>query len=522
LITGSVNKVASQATLESFGSCIIGMMPGNSPPPHDDKLTPNDHATYHQSDVYSTQNLLRHLMQTRQSQLGRQYEIHQRDTQRSTEGAMVSTLNENMPSFFFQQHAPLHQQHEPAIILQEGGSSHRDMVAHLADLSQQAHLQDTSASQGSAMHFHGLNLQQNSLGQYSNRFNPTQAPIDDEALNMLLAANIRNTPPSFTNMMNVTDQGESNAMHDTGMLRAYNQSIRTHAFVSSANHAQQQNFGEVLSMGPTFLDSHSHLSGVRQSMNNPSMHQATSQAGPNRGIMQNTHFSEGIFQGEMPDRIEPRGMGNSLLGHGMIDIPFGIQQQRLHELRVGEKRPYGADGPKEPKPKRKRGQRKKPADMPRRALSAYNLFFSAERQRILKEIAAQESGGATVDPEKFDDGEHVEGCQALQRPLFPSQVTRRPHRKTHGKIGFQTLAQTVGRRWKELSVEQKSYYQELADQDMTRQKDAMEEYYKMQAEEKAVSVADDEEKGKDVNDKVTSDLDDEGSDAEKEEAPFDT
>lgn len=514
--------MASQATLVKLGRCIIGMMPGSSPPPHDDKLTPNDHATYHQSDAYSGQNVLRHLMQTRQAQLGRQFEIHQRDTQRSSEGAMISTLNENMPSFLFQQHGPLHQQQMPANVLQEGGSSHRDMVAHLSDRSHQMHLQDTSASQGSAMNFHGLNLQQNSLGQFSNRFNPTQASIDDETLNMLLAANIRNPTPSFTNMMNATDQGESNSMHDSGMLRAYNQSIRTQAFVASANHAQQQNFGEVLSMGPTFLDSHSHLSGLRQSMNNPSMYQATSQAGPSRGLMQSTHFSEGIFQGEMPDRIEPRGMGNSLLGHGMIDIPFGIQQQRLHELRVGEKRPYGLDEPRPPKPKRKRGQRKKPADMPRRALSAYNLFFSAERQRILKEIAAQEGGGTTVNPERLTDGEHVEGCQALHRPLFPSQVTRRPHRKTHGKIGFQTLAQTVGRRWKELSVEQKSYYQELADQDMTRQKDAMEEYYKMQADEKSESVAEGEEKDKDINDKVSGDLDDEGSDSEKDEASFNT
>ena len=133
------------------------MMPSNSPPPHNDKLIQNDHAAYNQIDANSRQNLLRQLMQTRQTQLGRHFDIHQRDIQRSNDGAMVSTLNENMPSFYYQHQGPLHHQHEPANVLQDGGPSHRDMVAHLSDLSHQTNVQDTSASQGPGMHFHGLN-----------------------------------------------------------------------------------------------------------------------------------------------------------------------------------------------------------------------------------------------------------------------------------------------------------------------------------------------------------------------------
>lgn len=151
--------------------------------------------------------------------------------------------------------------------------------------------------------------------------------------------------------------------------------------------------------------------------------------------------------------------------------------------------------------KKKRKHKKKPVDMPRRPLSAYNLFFSEERERILKEIDGKEGDDKDDDEGEEDskkDGDESESGvspkpKALMRPLIPAQKKRRPHRKTHGKISFQELARLVGERWKNLSDERRQYYQDLAKDDMKRQKAAMEEYYAKQNVSKPKSVEKTEE-----------------------------
>lgn len=159
------------------------------------------------------------------------------------------------------------------------------------------------------------------------------------------------------------------------------------------------------------------------------------------------------------------------------EVKFGVDFEKLDGGRQGKRR-YN---------------KKKPSDMPRRPLSAYNLFFSDERERILQEIEAKEKGEETPQTEEVED-KAVDYAnkkpKALLRPLLPSEKKRRPHRKTHGKISFRELAQMVGRRWKALPDEKRAHYQELAKEDMTRQKKAMEEYYMKQSEK---GMNDDEE-----------------------------
>ncbi len=164
----------------------------------------------------------------------------------------------------------------------------------------------------------------------------------------------------------------------------------------------------------------------------------------------------------------------------MMDLSQRMQKQRT-DGKFGPLDLYTEEAP--PK-KQKRAHRKKPADMPRRPLSAYNLFFSEERERILKEIEGKEVKEDQSETNEDEGGEGTSKPKAFLRPLVATEKKRRPHRKTHGKISFQTLARMVGERWKGLTEERRKYYQELAEEDAKRQKAAMEEYHAKQSASK--------------------------------------
>jgi HMG (high mobility group) box len=176
-----------------------------------------------------------------------------------------------------------------------------------------------------------------------------------------------------------------------------------------------------------------------------------------------------------------RGMGSMGMGmmmghhphHGMGFVDGGMPDFS----HAGGNLDMRGDANLQPPFKKKRTHKKKPLDMPRRPLSAYNLFFSEERERILKEIEKKEGKDDEIPGAEAPEEEKP---KALLRPLIPAEKKRRPHRKTHGKISFQELARMVGERWKNLPDDERKYYQDLAQEDMKRQKAAMEEYYAKQ------------------------------------------
>jgi hypothetical protein len=95
--------------------------------------------------------------------------------------------------------------------------------------------------------------------------------------------------------------------------------------------------------------------------------------------------------------------------------------------------------------------------MPKRPLSAYNIFFSTERQLLL--------------------GEDLASAHVI------TDQSRRKHRKTHGKIGFAEMAKVVGQRWKKLDTATKQGFQEQANREKERYFENLEVWKKAQEEE---------------------------------------
>ncbi|KAL7465326.1 hypothetical protein ACHAXS_005654 [Conticribra weissflogii] len=133
--------------------------------------------------------------------------------------------------------------------------------------------------------------------------------------------------------------------------------------------------------------------------------------------------------------------------------------------------------------KAKKASKKKVKGKPKRPLSAYNLFFKEERERILESIPESDQKkrikisidgkGMSKSEENRDpkfDICHEKRCDAKDF----DQKDKNGKKIPHGKIGFENLAKLIGKRWQELEPDKAAKYKKLAGKDMKRYKEEME------------------------------------------------
>jgi hypothetical protein len=116
----------------------------------------------------------------------------------------------------------------------------------------------------------------------------------------------------------------------------------------------------------------------------------------------------------------------------------------------------------------KRKRKPKPADMPRRPLSAYNIFFQEQRALII----------GTKPP-------CLESRPKMTTTSPNFERKKRAHRRTHGKISFSDLAKAIGKKWNELSEEGRSKYVESAAKEKARYQEEL-KIYKRKREENGI------------------------------------
>lgn len=111
---------------------------------------------------------------------------------------------------------------------------------------------------------------------------------------------------------------------------------------------------------------------------------------------------------------------------------------------------------------------KKPKDMPRRPLSAYNIFFKEQREAMMAKVASAEKAAAEANPEV-------------------TEIVGKSRRKRSNKsvgIGFANLARTIAADWKDLDEATRAPYEAIAAKEKARYKEEMLVWRAKQKEEK--------------------------------------